>query len=71
MASIILIPDDPLRIVINTGTNEILLRAANVSEKIEWVNVLKRSQEECLATPIRPQDHFKKINEILTDLWVS
>jgi hypothetical protein len=43
ISSIILVPDDPLRIIINTGTNEILIRAANVPEKIEWVNALKRA----------------------------
>lgn len=38
-----LVPDDPLRIIINTGTTEVQLRAANVTEKIEWVNALKSS----------------------------
>lgn len=34
-------PEDPLRIIINTGTSEINLRAASITEKINWVNALK------------------------------
>lgn len=38
-----LVPEDPLRIIINTGTTEIHLRASTISEKIDWVNALKIS----------------------------
>lgn len=62
-------PDDPLRIIINTGTNEIQMRAANVPDKIEWVNALKRAQECCQDTV--PRDCIKEVNDILTDIWVT
>ena len=45
ISSIVLIPDDPLRIIINSGTKEIILRAENISEKIKWVNALRTAQE--------------------------
>lgn len=45
ISSIVLIPDDPLRIIINSGTKEINLRAENISEKIKWVNALRTEQE--------------------------
>ena len=40
ISSIILIPDDPLRIIINSGTKEIHLRASTVGEKIKWVGLV-------------------------------
>lgn len=46
ISSILLIPDDPLRIIINSGTKEINLRAQNIDEKIKWVNALRTSQED-------------------------
>lgn len=57
-------------IIIHTGTNEVQLRANSVAEKIEWVNALKREQDDCMAGPTKTFDHFKKINETLADLWV-
>ncbi len=45
ISSILLIPDDPLRIIINSGTKEINLRAENISEKIKWVNAIRTAQE--------------------------
>lgn len=47
ISSILLIPDDPLRIIINSGTKEIILRAADINEKIKWVNALRDAQEKC------------------------
>lgn len=41
VAGIILVPEDPLRIIINTGTTELILRANNITDKINWVNGLK------------------------------
>ncbi|CAD8189013.1 unnamed protein product [Paramecium octaurelia] len=69
VAAIILVPEDPLRIILNTGTNEIQLRASSVPEKIEWVNALKRAQESCQETISR--DYIKEVNDILTDIWVT
>lgn len=46
ISAIVLIPDDPLRIIINSGTNEIHIRAATIAEKIKWVNALRNAQEE-------------------------
>ena len=45
ISSILLIPEDPLRIIINSGTKEINLRAENITEKIKWVNALRTAQE--------------------------
>ena len=47
ISSILLIPDDPLRIIINSGTKEINLRAENINEKVKWVNALRNAQETC------------------------
>lgn len=38
--------DYPLRIYINTGTTEIILRAQSIEEKIKWQNKLKEAQEK-------------------------
>lgn len=46
ISSITLIPDDPLRIIINSGTKELNIRATTIGEKIKWVNALRNSQEE-------------------------
>ena len=46
ISSITLIPDDPLRIIINSGTKEIHIRASTIGEKIKWVNALRNAQEE-------------------------
>lgn len=54
ISSITLIPDDPLRIIINSGTKEINIRASTIGEKIKWVNALRNAQEEA----------FKENNEI-------
>ena len=49
VAALILVPEDPLRIIINTGTTEIHLRASNINEKIDWINALKAAQDKCLT----------------------
>ncbi|CAD8078752.1 unnamed protein product [Paramecium sonneborni] len=68
VAALILVPEDPLRIIINTGTTEIHLRANNINEKIDWINALKSAQDRCLSR----QNEIKfeqKIQELLTDVW--
>ncbi|CAK61320.1 unnamed protein product (macronuclear) [Paramecium tetraurelia] len=69
VAAIILVPEDPLKIIINTGTNEIQVKASSVPEKIEWVNALKRAKERSQETI--PRDCIKEVNDILTDIWVT
>ena len=54
ISSITLIPDDHLRIIINSGTKEINIRASTIGEKIKWVNALRNAQEEA----------FKEIKEM-------
>ena len=34
-------PDDPLKIIINSGTKEIILRASSIIDKFRWVNALR------------------------------
>jgi hypothetical protein len=43
VSAIILAVEDPLKLIINTGTVEIHLKAATVAEKINWVNALKNA----------------------------
>lgn len=74
VASISLMPEDPLRIIIFTGTTEIHLRASTIAEKINWVNALRNSQEQCLTQKNyrnELQGRGKKIYETLTDIWVT
>jgi hypothetical protein len=49
IATISVLPEDPLRIVINSGTQEIHVRAYSISEKIKWLEALKKAQEEATA----------------------
>lgn len=44
IADIMQIPDDPLTIIINSGTKQIEVRAASVELKVKWYNALKESQ---------------------------
>ena len=39
-------PEDPLRIIADTGVNEMHLRAKTVEEKLRWLNALKKAQQE-------------------------
>ena len=34
-------PDDPLRIIVHTGTNEIHIRAKDIAEKIRWIKAMQ------------------------------
>jgi hypothetical protein len=43
VAAISLVPEDPLRIILDTGTSEMHLRAPDIAEKIRWVQALKRA----------------------------
>lgn len=38
------IPEDPLKIIINSGTKLIEVRAPSVELKVKWFNALKESQ---------------------------
>jgi PH domain len=49
VAKVSLTAEDHLRIIINTGTGELHLRAANVAEKSKWVSALRQSQDQILA----------------------
>ena len=41
ISSLILVPDDQLKIIIHSGTAEVQFRAETISEKIEWINALR------------------------------
>lgn len=58
IASIQAIPEDPLRIVINSGTSEVHIRTSSMAEKIKWFNALKEGQELALK-----EDDEKKYPE--------
>jgi PH domain. len=58
VANIISIPEDPLRIVLETGTSEIHIRTSTMSEKIKWFSALKDAQEKALK-----EDEYKSYPE--------
>jgi len=39
-------PKDPLKIIINSGTKEILLKADSIVEKLKWVSALREASLE-------------------------
>jgi PH domain len=49
VAKVALTAEDHLRIIINTGTGELHLRAGNVQEKSRWVSCLRQAQDHILA----------------------
>ena len=83
ISSIILIPNDPLRIIINSGTKEINLRAKTISEKIKWVSALRNQQEDSFMNSSKRSLNGKaimqnslhstksKAQEMLTEVWTS
>lgn len=46
ISEIALTPEDPLKIIVNSGTKTLLLRANSIGDKIKWVNALRASKEE-------------------------
>lgn len=48
ISEIILTPEDPLKIIINSGTKTLHLRANSIGDKIKWINALRLSQEEII-----------------------
>jgi len=58
IAKVLPSPDkkDKLQMLINNGTNEILLRANSIKEMVEWTNALLSTQKQCLEGRY---DHFK------------
>ena len=48
IARISVIPEDPLRIVLHTGTNELHLRADTPEEMKKWYQALRQEQEESI-----------------------
>ena len=46
ISEIDLTPEDPLKIIINSGTRTLELRANTIGEKIKWLNALRASKEE-------------------------
>lgn len=44
IADITQLTDDPLKIIINSGTKQIEVRAATVDQKVKWFNALKDAQ---------------------------
>ena len=57
-----------LRIIINSGTKEIHLRASSISEKIKWVNALRNSQETSFNNSIELNNFT---NSLLQRLKIS
>lgn len=46
ISEIDLTPEDPLKIIINSGTKTLQIRANTIGEKIKWLNALRASKEE-------------------------
>lgn len=53
---------DPLVLQVNNGTNEILLKAFTIKEKVEWTNAIVRCQNDCLDSrySLKGDKHSKK-----------
>ena len=49
VAKVSLTAEDHLRIIVNTGTAELHLRAGNVQEKSKWISALRQSQDQILT----------------------
>eukprot|EP01017_Pseudomicrothorax_dubius_P044815 TRINITY_DN7626_c0_g1_i2.p1 TRINITY_DN7626_c0_g1~~TRINITY_DN7626_c0_g1_i2.p1 ORF type:complete len:552 (+),score=104.50 TRINITY_DN7626_c0_g1_i2:47-1702(+) len=67
ICGIILIPDDPLRIILNTGTKEMHLKAASMSDKIKWVNALRAAQEEAINHS-KEVEQYQQVADVAKDL---
>ena len=58
IASISLVADDPMKIIINSGTVEMILKASSIAEKINWVNALREAQEKNFD-PYEPLEYYE------------
>ena len=63
ISSIICVTEDPLRIIINSGTKEIHMRASTIDEKMRWIKALKSAQEEGNKPKIEEYDRVNSLNE--------
>ena len=43
IASVTTVADDPTKILINSGTTEIIVKAASISDKNIWLNALREA----------------------------
>ena len=68
ISSLILTPDDPLRIIINSGTKEIHLRASSIEEKMGWVNALRTSQAQTIHDRSSVYDDVDRIANTGSDV---
>ena len=44
ICEIILVPDDPLRIILFGGTKKLVLKAKTITDKIIWLNALRNQK---------------------------
>jgi hypothetical protein len=63
VATIKLIPEDPLRIVIETGTGEMQLRADSPRVRADWLKAIKACQER-LRNEEREKQKYTSIEEL-------
>ena len=68
ISSLILTPDDPLRIIINSGTKEVHLRASSIEEKMNWVNALRLSQSQTINDRSSVYDDVDRIANTGSDI---
>lgn len=61
------IPDDPLRIIIHSGTFEVHLKAENISEQKKWFHALNEAQQEALLSS-QQQDAYQNLAELAQSL---
>lgn len=59
--------EEPLQIIINTGIHDLILRAANLQEKIKWINSLQSAQE----TYFKAEDSRIHIENLRNDINIS
>ncbi len=69
IATISTIVEDPLRIVIHTGTHEIQLRAETIPEMQKWYTSLTKAQEESIDKDFDtayPEKHIETVKRTLS-----
>lgn len=69
IATISTIVEDPLRIVIHTGTNEIHLRTDTVEEQKKWLKALNEAQQETIHKEdfhAYPEKSIEKVEKTLS-----
>ncbi|CAD8176128.1 unnamed protein product [Paramecium octaurelia] len=69
ISGIFTVQDDPLEILIQTGTNELKLKANAQSQFVDWFKALQIAQEKSQKNKV--QNFESQINDLLSTIWVT